>query len=129
MQICKQYFINRQSADIGRQFAIVKALSKTTSSVNLPHGFGMKGFLEDVFDDHKARGVLVLKLPARKAIIDHIVSCPDIFGRPMSPKPTKKIFIVNGIIDDKKETYLDIIKMLQKCKQEIPKEQHNSIVY
>ena len=118
-----------QSADIGRQFAIVKALSKTTSSVNLPHGFGMKGFLEDVFDDHKARGVLILKLPARKAIIDHIVSCPRIFGRAMSPKTTKKGFIVNGMIDDKTETYPDIIKMLQTCKQEIPKEQEDLVFH
>ena len=50
----------------------------------------MKEFLEDVFDDHKARGVLVLKLPAQKAIIYHIVSCSEIFDRAISPNKQKK---------------------------------------
>ena len=102
-----------QSADIGRQFAIVKTGTKTTTSVNLPHGFGMKGFLEDLFATHQASGVLTLKLTARKAIIDHIVSCPDIFSNAMSPKTTKKGFIKNGMIDDKTHIYPDINKMLQ----------------
>ena len=79
-----------QSADIGRQFAIVKTLSKSITAVDLPRGFGMKGFLEDMFDIKKARGELVLKLPARKAIIDRIVSCPEIFGKAMLPKKRQK---------------------------------------
>ena len=66
-----------QSADIGRQFAIVKSQSKTTTAVNLPNGFGLKGDTEEIFDDYRARGFLTLKLVARKAIIDHIVSCSD----------------------------------------------------
>ena len=112
-----------QSADIGRQFAIVKAETKTTSAVNLPNGYGMKGNLECMFDEYKARGVLNLKLPARKAITDHIVSCPEIFGKAMAPKTTKKGCIVNGMIDEAVETYPDIYKMLNTCKQEVKKEQ------
>ena len=53
----------------------------TTSAIKLPHGFGLKGTLEYMFDKYKARGELFLKVPARKAIIDHIVSCPEIFGK------------------------------------------------
>ena len=112
-----------QSADIGRQFAIIKTLTKTVTSVNLPHGFGMKGFLEDLFDTYNASSMLMLKLPARKAIIDHCVSCPEIFSKAMSPKTTKKGFIVNGMIDDKTHTYPDIIKILQTCKQEVKQDQ------
>ena len=80
-----------QSADIGRQFAIVKSQSKTTTAVNLPTGFGLKGDMEGIFDDYKARGFLSLKLIARKAIIDHIVSCSEIFGKAMSPRTKKRI--------------------------------------
>ena len=79
-----------QSADIGRQFAIIKTGTKTTTSVNLPHGFGMKGLLEELFDTYKASGILTLKLPARKAITDHTISCPEIFSKAMCPKTTKK---------------------------------------
>ena len=111
-----------QSADIGRQFAIAKSLSKTTTSVNLPSGFGLKGEMEDVFDDYKARGILMLKLPARKAIIDHIVSCSEIFGKSMSPKTTRKGFIENGMIDENTNTYPDIRRMLQTCKGDIKQE-------
>ena len=80
-----------QSADIGRQFALVKTGTKTTTSINLPRGFGIKGLLEETFDTLAAKGELILKLPARKAILDHIVSCPEIFGKAMSPSITKKV--------------------------------------
>ena len=116
-----------QAADIGRQFAVVKTDSKSTTAINLPHGFGMKGFLEDMFDIKKARGELVIKLPARKAIIDHIVSCPEIFGKAMLPKTTKKGFVVNGMLDEQIHTYPDIIKMLRTCKQEVKKEQEDLV--
>ena len=69
-----------QPADAGRQFAIVKCISKTTTAVDLPSGFGLKGEIEEIFDEYKAKGILVLKLPARKAILDHIVSCSEFFG-------------------------------------------------
>ena len=79
-----------QCANIGRQFITLKASSKTTTVTNLPHGFGLKCYLEDTFDNLKASGTLTLKLPARKVIIDHIVSCPEIFGKAMIPKATKR---------------------------------------
>ena len=91
--------------------------------MNSPHGYGIKGRIKDMFDTYKARGILNLKLPARKAITDHIVSCPEIFGKAMAPKTTKKGCIVNGMIDEKTETYPDINKMLNTCKQEVKKEQ------
>ena len=117
----------QQSADIGRQFAIVKFTSKTTTAVNLPNGFGLKGFIEDIFDDYKSRGILHLKLPARKAILDHIVSCSEIFGKAMSPKTTRKGFVENGMIDENTETYPDIVKMLQTCKGEISQQAEDII--
>ena len=108
-----------QSADIGRQFANMKAENKTTTAINLPHGFGLKGFLEDTFDLLKAKGILNLKLPAQKAMIDHCCCCPDFLGKAMAKKTTKEGFIVNGMIDSKTETYPDVTMLLRTCKLEI----------
>ena len=116
-----------QSADIGRQFANVKEGSKTTTAENLPHGFGLKGYLEDIFDQKKACGELILKLPTRKAIIDHAVSCPEIFSKAMAPKTTKRGFIENGMIDSQLHLYPDMTKMLQTCKSEI-KQEHEDLL-
>ena len=50
----------------------------------------MKGNIECTFDEYKARGILSLKLPARKAIADHMLSCHEIFGKAMTPKNNKE---------------------------------------
>ena len=83
-----------QSEDVGRQFAVVKETTKTTTAVNLPHGYGLKGFMEVMFDTYKAKGELSLKLPARKAILDHICLSPQVFGKAMCPKITKKVLLL-----------------------------------
>ena len=75
-----------QSINIGRQFAIVKAETKTTKTINLPNGYGMKGNLECMFDGYKAQVILSFKLPACKTITNHINLCPEIFGKAMAPK-------------------------------------------
>ena len=67
----------------------------------------MKGFLEDTFDLLKAKGVLNLRLPAQKAIIDHCCYYPEFFGKVMALNTTKIGFIVNDMIDSKTETYPD----------------------
>ena len=108
-----------QSVDIGRKFSTVKYITKSTIYVNLPNGFDLKGFIKNILNNYKSRCILLLKLPARKAILDHIVSCPDIFGKAMSPKTTRKGFIENGMIDEYTETYPDIVRMLQTCKGEV----------
>ena len=117
-----------QSADIGRQFAIVKSSSKKATSVNLPSGFGLKGLLEDELNCLQASKKLHLKAPARKAIIDHITSCPEIFGNAMQPKITKRGFIENGMIDAKVETYPDIIKMMRTCKLKDFRQEHEDLI-
>ena len=117
----------QQSADIGRKFAIMKAANKTTTEINLPTGFGLKGFIEEIFDTLKASGKLNIKLPARKAIIDHCVTCPEMYGKAMATKTTKKGFIVNGMIDENLHTYPDIIRMIQTCKSEISQKQEDLI--
>ena len=117
-----------QSADIGRQFAIVKSSSKKTTSVNLPSGFGVKGLLEDELTRHQASKKLNLKTPMRKVIIDHTISCPEIFGNAMQPKITKRGFIENGMIDDKVETYPDIIKMMRTCKLKDFRQEHEDMI-
>ena len=111
-----------QSADIGRQFANIKSLTKTTTAVHLPRGFGLKGYLEDMFDLKKASEELILKLPARKAIIDHCVCCPEIFAKAMTPKTTKRGFIENGMIDSKSHLYPNVTMMLKTCKSEVKQE-------
>ena len=97
----------------------MKEINKTTTSINLPSGFRLKGYIKNKLDELRASGTLMLKLTARKAIIDHCVSCPEIYGRAMQPKSTKKGFIVNGMIDTAVETYPDIIKMIQTCKLKV----------
>ena len=117
----------QQAADIWRQFAIVKAETKTDTAIHLPNGFGLKGLFEDELDRLKASGILILKLPARKAILDHVISCPNIFGKAMHPKTTRKGFVENGMINNKAYTYPDIYKLFQTCKQEISKKQEGSL--
>ena len=118
-----------QSADIGRQFAIIKQTSKKATSVNLPSGFGLKGTLEDKLIRLQANKTLLLKTPMRKAIIDHITSCPEIFGNAMQPKITKKGFFENGMIDTNVETYPDIIKMMRTCKLKDFRQEHEDIIF
>ena len=81
----------QQSADIGRQFALFKLENKTTTAINLPHGFGLKALLEYKLDMFKASGALMLKLPARKAVIDHYTCCLKVLGKTMAQKSIKKI--------------------------------------
>ena len=114
-----------QPADMGRQFANIHLDTKTMTVVNLPRGFGLKGFLEEMFDMKKASGELTLKLHARKAIIDHCVCCLEIFGKAMSPKKTKRGFIENGMIDVKSHLYPDVTMMLKTCKCEVKQEHAN----
>ena len=108
-----------QSVNIGRQFANIKSLTKTTTAVYLPSGFGIKGYLEGMFDLKKASEELTLKLPARKAIINHCVCCPEIFVKAMALTTTKRGFIENGMIDSKLHLYPDVIMMLKTCKSEV----------
>ena len=56
----------QQMADVGRQFAIMKAENKTTTSVNLPSGFVLNGQLEYDLDHLHAQGVLTFKPPEKK---------------------------------------------------------------
>lgn len=91
----------------------------TTTATNLTHGFGLKSYLQDTFDNIKAISIIILKLPARKAITNHIVSCPEIFAKVTCPKTTKRRFIENGMIDKKIHMYPYIVKLLQTCKSEI----------
>ena len=69
---------------------MIKLANKTTTSINLPSGFGLKGFVENKLDELRANGTLLLKLTARKAIIDHCVSCSEIYGKAMQLKTTQK---------------------------------------
>ena len=73
----------QQMADICRSFAIMKSESKRVTAINLPSGYGLKGQLEYELDHLQASGTLMLKLPARKATIGHIVSCSEIHGKSM----------------------------------------------
>ena len=116
-------------ADVGRQFAIMKSLNKTMSSTHLPSGFGLKGQIEFELDRLNAQGVLMLKLPARKAIIDHVVTCADIYGKAMHPKTTQKRFIKNGMLDEITLTYPDIYEMLKTCKLQDFKQEYEDLVF
>ena len=98
----------QKMADICRAFTILKTMCKRVTSVNLPSGYGLKGQLEYELDRLHASGILHIKLPAKKAILDHIVSCPEIYGKLMQPKTTKKGFVENGMSDEETHTYTDI---------------------
>ena len=87
----------QQMADIGCPFAVMKSESKKVTGINIPSGYGLKGQLECEIDCLYASGTLMLKLPARKAMIDHIVSCHEIYGKAIQPKTTKKGYVENGM--------------------------------
>ena len=100
-------------ADVCRSFAIAKKRNKTTTAVNLPSGFGLKGQLEYDLDRLSAQGILTLTLHVRKAIVDHTVTCPDTFSKALHPKTSEKGFLSNGMLDENTHTYPDILKMLK----------------
>ena len=106
----------QQMADIGSQFAVMKSESKKVTAINIPSGYGLKGQLGYEIDCLYASGTLMLKLPARKAIIDHIVSCPEIYGKAIQPKTTKKGYVENGMEYEEMHIYPDVHKMLKTCK-------------
>ena len=89
----------QQMADIGCQFAVMKPESKKVAAINIPSGYGLKGQLEYDIDCLYASGTLMLNLPAQKSMIDHIVSFPEIYGKAVQPKTTKKGYVENGIED------------------------------
>ena len=121
-------FAVQQMADFGRQFAIMKAENKTTTSVNLPSGFGLKGQLEYELDNLHAKGILMLKVPAKKAIIDYVVSCPDIYTKLMHPKTTKKGYVQNGMLDENTYTYPDLFKIMRTCKLSNFKKEYEDLI-
>ena len=98
-------------ADIGLQFAVMKSESKKFTAINIPSGYRLKGQLEYEIDCLYASGTLMLKLPARKAMIDHIVSCPEIYGKAMQPTTKKKGYVENGMEHEETHTYPDVYKM------------------
>ena len=53
-------------------------------AINSSTVFGLKGFIKEMSDTLKASGKLNIKLPARKAIIDHCVTCPEMYGKAMA---------------------------------------------
>ena len=103
----------QKMADIDRQFAVMKSESKKVTVINIPSGYGLKWQLEYEIDCLYASGTLILKLPARKAMIDRIVSCPEIYGKAMQPKTTKKGYVENGMEDEEIHTYPDVHKILK----------------
>ena len=70
----------------------------------------------------------MLKLLARKEIIDQCVCCPGIFGKTMAPKMTKKGMVENGMLDAKTHTYPDITMLLRTCKSEV-KQEHVNLIF
>ena len=116
-------------ADIGRQFAVIKSESKKITAINIPSGYGLKGGFEYQLDRLQASGILKLKLPARKALVDHIVSCPEILGKGMLPKTTKKGFVKNGIVDETTHTYPDVYEMLKTCKLKDFKQEYENLLF
>ena len=119
----------QQMADIGRQFAIFKAACKTTTAINVPSGFGLKGEIEYELDCLQASGKLILKLPSKKAIIDHIVSCPEIYGKAMQPKTTRKSFVINRMMDEITHTYSDVYMIMKICKLQDYKKEYEDLLF
>ena len=98
-------------ADIGRQFAVMKSESRKVTALNIPSGYGLKGQLEYEINFLYVSGTLMIKLPARKVMIDHIVSCPEIYGKAMQTKTKKKGYVENGMEYEETHTYPDVYKM------------------
>ena len=71
----------------------------------------------------------MLKLPTRKAMIDHILSCPEIYGKSMQPKTTNKGYVENGMEDEETHTYPDVHKMLKTCKLQDFKQDYENLLF
>ena len=71
----------------------------------------------------------MLKVPVRKAMIDHIASCPEIYGKEMQPKTTKKGHVENGMEDEETHTYPDMHKMLKTCKLQDFKQEYENLLF
>lgn len=97
--------------------------------MNIPSGYGLKGQLEYESDCLYGSGTLILKLPARRAMIDHIVSCPEIYGKAMQPKTTKKGCVENGMEDEVTHTYPDLYRMLKAYKLQDFKQEYDNLLY
>ena len=70
----------------------------------------------------------MLKPPAKKSIIDHVVSCPDIYTKSMHPKTTKKGYVQNGMLDENTHTYPDLFKMMRTCKLSNFKKEYEDLI-
>ena len=73
----------QKMADIGCQFAVMKSEIKKVTAINISSGYRLKGQLEYEINCLYVIGNLMLKLPSRKAMIEHIVSCPEIYVKAM----------------------------------------------
>ena len=62
-------------------------------------------------------------------MIDHIVSCSEIYVKAMQPKTTKKVFVENGMEDDVTHIYPDIHTMLKICKLQDFKQEYENLLF
>ena len=111
-----------QAADVGPQFRNIKSFNNTTSFKHLP-AIGIKGNIIAHLKELADEGILSLKSNTKKALIDHVCSCPDIMTRAFHMKNAKKGFLENGMSDAKTGYYPDIHKIIQTCTRKLSKEE------
>ena len=105
----------QQATDVCPCFKIVKAFCKNTTAEHLP-AFGYKSRVIEEIEKLISAVLLTIQLPIKKALVDHLVTAPEIFTRGMCRKKIIKGFVENGMIDSKKLFYPDVDSMVRTCK-------------
>ena len=108
-------------------FKVIKTFCKNTTAQARPN-IGYKGLVVDTIRGLHTTRQLNLDLPIRKALIDHIVTAPDVFTTAMREKNLMKGFIENGMIDKNTLTYPDFKKLLQTCKLSDFKREYEDLI-
>ena len=117
----------QQACDVCPAFKVIKTFCKNTTAQARPN-IGYKGLVVDIIRGLHTTGQLNLDLPIRKALIDHIVTAPDVFTTAMREKNLMKGFIENGMIDKNTLTYPDFKKLLQTCKLSDFKREYEDLI-
>ena len=95
----------QQAFDVYPLVIVVKLFTKKPTEQHSP-AFGLKDHIVNIIDTLRSTGVLILSLPIKKALIEHLATVPEIFTIGMNKRNILKGFIKNDMLDKKLNTFL-----------------------
>ena len=87
-----------QANDICPFFEVVKASGRNNTPEHVPAS-GLKDRLEVQLDKLTLSGALTVDLQQKRALLDHLVTAPEIFTRGMGRENIAEGFVKNGVVD------------------------------